>query len=37
MSHPIDEDAYLVQRTSLGLAVLRLEDHVVLKICDKTN
>jgi len=37
MSHPIDEDAYLVRRTSLGLAVLRLEDDVVLEICDKTN
>jgi len=37
MSHPIDEDAYLVRRASLGLAVLRLEDDVVLEICDKTN
>jgi hypothetical protein len=37
MSHPIDEDAYPVQQIGLGLAVLRLEDDVVLEICDTTN
>jgi len=37
MTFRVCQDAYLVQRTSLGLAVLRLEDDVVLEICDKTN
>jgi hypothetical protein len=37
MSHPIDEDAYLIEGLGLGLKVLRLKDGIEPEICDKTN
>jgi len=37
MSHPIDEDAYLIEGAGLGLTILRLKDGIEVEKCDKTN
>jgi len=37
MSHPIDEDAYLIEDAGLGVAFLRPKDGIELEILAKTN